>query len=99
MSDGATLRHHLESVYRQTGIMPDKLVPVEFPNVFEFVWHDFCELDRARTNNGYTVNPLSYSEIAHWNDLTNRDISGKEVEIIKMLDILYLQEIMKKEKS
>jgi len=36
-------------------------------------------------------NPISYSEIKAWVDLTDQDLSAKDVEVIKMLDGVYMK--------
>jgi hypothetical protein len=56
----------------------------------ELVWSYFSQLHNARTSNGFGANPISYSEISAWNDLTDSSITPFEVKIIKRLDIVYL---------
>ena len=88
--DGASLRHHLESVERQTGVTPEQLNLVPFPETLEFIWRDFLELNDARTSNGYTLNAISYTEIDAWNRLMNKSITAQEISIIKRLDGVFL---------
>lgn len=42
------------------------------------------------------LNPLSYSELAAWNDLTGAVVTPKEVQIIKALDKIFLAHQHKK---
>lgn len=56
----------------------------------ELVWSYFSQLHNARTSNGFGANPISYSEISAWNELTDSGITPFEVKIIKRLDIAYL---------
>jgi hypothetical protein len=63
----------------------------------EIVWNYYNDLSSARTSNGYSPNPLSYSEIAAWRDLTDNDITPFEVKVIKRLDIAYLNFSAKKQ--
>jgi len=88
--DGVSLRHHLESIERQTGVKPEQLESLPFPETLEFNWLDFLELNRARTSNGYTANPISYTELDAWNRLTNKNITAQEINIIKQLDDVFL---------
>ena len=89
--DGLSLRDHLESVERQTGITPDQLKPLPFPEALEYIWRDFLELNDARTSNGYTLNPISYSELDAWNRLTNKQATTQDIGVIKMLDTVFLR--------
>lgn len=54
------------------------------------VWDAFKELNQTRTNSEYGCNPISYSEILAWKTLTNSIISVKEIEILKLLDNIFL---------
>ena len=95
--DGASLRHHLESVERQTGLTPEQLIPVPFPETLEFIWRDFLELNDARTSNGYSLNPLSYTEIDAWKRLMNKTVTAQEIIIIKQLDGVFLTHYQKQQ--
>ncbi len=96
-SDGGSLRHHLESVERQTGVTPEQLEPVPFPETLEFIWRDFHELNNGRTSNGYTLNPISYTELDAWNRLTNKAVTAQEIDIIKQLDGVFLTHYQKQQ--
>lgn len=85
--DGLSLRDHLESVERQTGITPDQLKPLPFPGALEYIWRDFVELSDERT----TLNPISYTELEAWNRLTNKQATTQEIGVIKMLDTVFLR--------
>jgi hypothetical protein len=65
----------------------------------QLVWKYFNELANARTSNGYGPNPISYTEINAWNDLMQSYVSPFEVEIIKRLDITYLNHYATKQKK
>lgn len=56
----------------------------------ELVWDYFLQLSNARSSNGYSANPISYPDIAAWNELNEIDVTPLEVKIIKRLDIIYL---------
>ncbi len=94
--DGATLREHLEKVREQTGKTPAQLEAVEIPDAARYLWDWFCELSGGR---GYSMAgpmALSYTEIKAWCDLMKIEPSAWEVETIKMIDQVYLAEVMKK---
>lgn len=54
------------------------------------VWDAFKELNQTRTNFGYGGNPITYLEILAWKTLTNSIISAKEIEILKLVDNIFL---------
>lgn len=65
----------------------------------ELIWQYYIELSNARTSNGYSANPLSYSEIESWNKLTNSHVTPQEVKVIKRLDIVYLNHQAEKQRK
>ena len=95
--DGVSLRHHLEALQRQTGVTPEQLIPVPFPETLEFIWRDFHELNNDRTSNGYTLNPISYTELDAWSRLTNKAVTAQEIDIIKQLDAVFLNHYQKQQ--
>jgi len=50
----------------------------------------FTELNQSRTSNGFGANPISYSEMHAWSELTEQRPTASEVAAIKKLDGLYL---------
>jgi len=64
----------------------------------ELVWGYFIQLHNARTSNGFGSNPISYSEIQAWNNLTDSGVTPLDVKIIKRLDIVYLNHQAEKSK-
>lgn len=50
------------------------------------MWRWYCELGGSRTNNGFGLNPISYSEIKAWADLTGAEPTPWEVSLLKRLD-------------
>lgn len=71
---------------------PDHEALEEFklPKGMELSWDYFIQLSNARSSNGYGANPISYTDIAAWNELTETQVTPLEVKIIKQLDIIYL---------
>lgn len=50
----------------------------------------FGELASARTSSGFGGNPISYSEVKAWAELTGRKPSPLEVNALRRLDARYL---------
>lgn len=94
--DGATLREHLESVQRQTGITPKELEPLDVPYALEYLWQWFCELSAGRHYSEYGPQSLSYTEMLAWARLTGKQLMVWEVETLKRIDAVYITEAMRK---
>jgi len=92
------LRQHLVSVWQQTGNKPNELDAFKLPALFKFVWEDFKELHKARSNNGYTENPIDYLSIEAWSRLKNITLSSNEIDIIRTLDVIYIN-LVRKQKA
>jgi len=54
------------------------------------VWAFFLELNQARSGSGFGANPISYTEILAWSQLTERNLSAFEVSAIKAVDRLFM---------
>lgn len=50
------------------------------------VWSHFITLDAQRSSNGYSANPLSFTEIASYFSLIKEDVAVWEVQLIRKLD-------------
>jgi hypothetical protein len=61
-----------------------------FPKGFTYLWDWYGELGSSRQN-GMAPNPLTFTEIKAWADLTQRDVAPWEIEIIKTIDNSYLR--------
>lgn len=74
------------------GFKPAELInPAEIPMHLMLVWTDFLSLSSARQS-GMAANPISYSEIKAYCELMNRHLTRNEVEIIKRLDTMVLNQ-------
>lgn len=62
-------------------------------------WEYFTQLHNARSSNGYSANPITYSEIESWNRLTDAQVTPLEVKIIRRLDNIYLNHQADKRKQ
>lgn len=88
--DKQPLRFHLEKVYQRTGVMPELLKQGKCPELFEYCWQDFLELNSTRTSNGFGLNAITYNEIDCWARLLNKPITANDIDVIKQIDNVYL---------
>ena len=92
-SGEGSIRAQLESVQRQTGIVPKELATLsKIPDGLHEIWSIFISLHNARGSNGYSLNPISYIDILSYCTLYQIDISKWEVETIRRLDNVALEE-------
>ena len=94
-----SLRDRLKSVWKQTGVMPPALADlVELPSEMEYVWLYFIRLNRRRGSNGFGINPISCNEMLSFFELNSIEYSPQEVELIEMLDNIYLENYSKQQR-
>lgn len=88
---GGTLRDHLEQVERQTGRKLKELQGPDFPNLLSDLWSAFLALNNSRSMGANTANPINYTEIKAFVDLTDTPLIPRDIEVIKRLDQKYLE--------
>ena len=89
--DGTTEREHLEQVERQIGRRPEALEPpTHFPSLMSHVWSAFVALSNSRTMGFSGPNPITYNEIKAWKELTDTSVSSRDIEAIKLVDVVYM---------
>ena len=88
--DGATLRETLESIKKQTGIVPPELETLKVRQSVMFLWEHFLHLNQTRSS-GMGVSAISYSEIKAYCELNDVSFSPYELKVIKSLDGLFLE--------
>lgn len=75
----------------QTGRPVEGLEPPEdFPFIIEHIWSAFIQLSQTRSAGFSGPNPITYSEIKAWMELTHTPLRSWEVEAIKRLDTAYM---------
>jgi hypothetical protein len=94
--DGSSLRDNLESVYRQTGKMPDQLKQVEVNEAILYIWQWFCQLSSKRQSGMNGPLPTTFTEMKAWSEMTGIVPDPWEVSVLEQLDQLYLQSASKK---
>lgn len=68
------------------------------PFELEHIWIWFLELNATRQN-GMGVNPISFTEIKSWIDVTEKSISQFELKALRAIDQAYLIHQNEKEKK
>lgn len=85
--------------YRANGIMPEELAnEPDIPESAAHVWHYFIQLNRARGSNGFGANPLSYTEIKNWCELSGIRLEQWELDAIVEMDSAFITESAKEAK-
>ncbi|MGC6360465.1 hypothetical protein ACNO7O_10675 [Bisgaard Taxon 45] len=82
----------MQAVWEQTGIKPDELETPEAPQELIYLLDYFEELSLSRQC-GNIANPLSYSDILAWCLLTETQLTTWEVNAIKKIDMVYLNNL------
>ncbi|WP_419775796.1 phage tail assembly chaperone [Pasteurella multocida] len=77
------------SVWEQTGIKPNELNTPESPNELMYLLSYFNDIALSRQF-GMITNPISYSDILAWSCLTRTNLTTWEVNVIKQIDMVYL---------
>lgn len=86
---GITKRQHLS----QAGVtVEDPEVHPACAHVLGWYW----ELEGSRTGTGFGINPITYTEILSWSQLTGNILCEWEVQAIKRLDATKMTLLAKK---
>lgn len=79
-------------IQRQTGVVPEELIPpCEFPPLLSRLWSAFLRLSNRRKAGLSGPEPINYSEIKAYAELTNRKFSSWEIDAITEIDNVYLR--------
>jgi len=74
-----------------TGEVPEELALPDFPDELRLVWYKFEEISKGRGYGMAGPNPISYSDMYYWIQLTGWTLAEWEISIIKKLDNLWLR--------
>lgn len=96
-SDGQSLRTHLQSVERQTGITPEQLSPVEVGDELAYIWKYFISMNRRRTSSGFGPNPISSLELIAWANNHGIPLNPFEVEVLDSIELEFLKAANRKD--
>lgn len=102
--NGSTKRQQLMQVLQTTpetssayqSAMAELEGEPELPFYLQHVWDWFWELNARRTSGGLSANPITWADFGFWNLLKDKRVRPIEIEIIEMIDRLYLKHMHKK---
>lgn len=89
--DGITLRERLLQVHNSSGAYDPRLDLPTIPRELEYLMGWFWEIRSAIGGSGFGANPISFTEMKSWCDLTNIELNPWEVSVIKKLDMEYMK--------
>jgi hypothetical protein len=87
------LGEHLQAAAAASGRVPDELVAPPLPPAVAALWEAFAALSAARGSNGFGPNPLTYADLAAWQQVHGVPLTGWEAEILLALDRVALATI------
>ena len=93
--DEATVREHLLSVYRQTGVLPEQLQPVDCPDEIGYLWEYFLSMHKRRTSNGYGANTIASAEMHSWAWLRGVTLLPFELDALDSVEAAYMCSLSK----
>ena len=83
-------------VWQRTGVRPKELDDLlEIPEICEEAWKAFLDMHEQRQGNGFSINPLTYSEMKSYCDLTGVYLSPWEIILIKKFDRVAMDAFVK----
>lgn len=89
--DGASLRAHLESLYRQTGVCPEQLNVDPIPQELIYLWNWWAQLEKTRMPSMSGISSITYTEIDSWARLSNIKLTAFEVKCLIALDTVFVE--------
>lgn len=84
-----TLRQHLETAWKQSGVMPAQLAQV-LPEECRSVWNAFTDLRASCPSNGFGPGRISYSEIDAYQRTTGDILAPWEITAIRRADRVWI---------
>jgi hypothetical protein len=65
--------------------------PVGFPEPLSHIWSAFIALNNTRTTGFNGPNPITYTELLAWKEVTQNPLAPWEVEAVKRIDNIYMR--------
>lgn len=97
VTDGVSVREHLELVAERTGELPEQLANApECPTGVAQLWADFLELHTSRSSNGFSVSRITWRDIGDWQNVRGVVLSPWDIDRINALDNMWLTEFAPK---
>ena len=77
---------------RNAGQLPDQLADAPtLPAYLTFVWTTFWELSAARGSNGFGLDPIRWTDLHAWQQLTRTQLAPWEVRAVLAIDRVFRQ--------
>ena len=76
--------------------MPEELKLEQPSSLSIHIWSWFLEVSSSRSSNGFSLNPISYSEIESWSRFAGITIESWELKALKRIDLEFLNSQHKK---
>lgn len=89
--DGIPLRDHVSQLVKVKGYTPDEHKYPPFPPLMTDVWHWFIDLSNSRSTGMNGPEPITYTQIKHWKELTGSPATSRDIEAIRLLDRIYMR--------
>ncbi len=83
--DGASLRTHLQRLYRATGRLDPRLIAAPIPDAGRPIWELFVTLSAMRRT-GMGLNPLAMTDIEAYSRLTGVRLTAFELDTLLSID-------------
>ena len=88
--DGLSLRIHLESYWRQTGVRPPQLEIEPIPTEVQHVWGWWLQLQETRSSAFSGHSHITYTELDSWARLLDIKVTPFEVQCLMKLDSVFI---------
>lgn len=95
-ADGTTARDQLNSLWRQTKVMPKELEPVECHESVLYLWRYFLSMNARRSHNEAGPQPIGHAEVDAWARVRHLSLSPFDLSALDQLEALYLTQQAKK---
>lgn len=73
--------------------------PIALPEGAAPLWRAFCDLSEARSWHMNGPNPISWSDIAAWRELTGWPLEPRHVRVIRRLDQAWMESFHDRQES
>lgn len=82
---------HLETVWRNTGKMPQQLEDLpELPELAAHIWQYFVDLHSERGNSGMGASKITSAGLLDWQAVEGITLKHWEIRAIRLIDNLWM---------
>ncbi len=72
---------------------------LRLPEAGAALWSAFCDLQRGRTWHENGPNPITWSDMAAWAQLTRRSLQPHHVETLRRMDEAFIDHVCRKRET